>query len=66
MSYHEVRLLHHVERVPVDDLSGDPAAVDEGLDGPAGLDTERRDGEAGVEWLVAHLMASWVQVLLGM
>lgn len=34
-----------MERVPVDDLSGDPAAVDEGLDGPAGLDTERRDGE---------------------
>ena len=55
-----------MERVSVDDLSGDPAAVDEGLDGPAGLDTERRDGEAGVEWLVAHLMASWVQVLLGM
>ena len=47
VSYHEVRLLHHVERVSVDDLSGDPAAVDEGLDGPAGLDTERRDGEAG-------------------
>ena len=44
VSNNQVRLGGHTEGVAVDDLSGHPAAVDEGLDGSPAFNTDQRAG----------------------